>query len=360
MSGAETMGERENGNEEKAPASPATSQDETAAAPLPAIPIDEAVSAPAAAAVDGETTPEPLPAARTDEPAPAPTVVTHDAGVVSALSAAAPGSEAITTPPTVAQVSESPAAPHVVTAPDPDAAVERTIRRMSRRALIGGALAVGAGWAGLRWLDTRPAEDELIWPLRRVLQLNARLFHGTFRRTALAPEFPLSAAREPINNYHDETPEVEPSEWSLELKGARGGEQELDLEEIKRLPRVTQVTELKCIEGWSTVVAWAGVRFADFAARYPPMPGARYVRMDAENDDYYVGLDLESCLHPQTLLAYEMNGRPLTSAHGAPLRLVIPVKYGIKNIKLITRITYTAHRPEDYWAQQGYDWYAGL
>jgi DMSO/TMAO reductase YedYZ molybdopterin-dependent catalytic subunit len=123
---------------------------------------------------------------------------------------------------------------------------------------------------------------------------------------------------------------------------------------------VTQVTELKCIEGWSTVIAWAGARFADFAAHYPPIPGTRYVRMDAENDDYYVGLDVESCLHPQTLLAYEMNGRPLTPAHGAPLRLVIPVKYGIKNIKLITGITYTAHRPEDYWAAQGYDWYAGL
>jgi DMSO/TMAO reductase YedYZ molybdopterin-dependent catalytic subunit len=261
---------------------------------------------------------------------------------------------------TAATETDRPGSIPAAAPPDADEEVERTIHRMSRRALIGGAVAVGAGWAGLRWLDTRPAEDDLIWPLRRVLQFNERLLRGTFRRTALAPEFPLSAAREPINNYHDETPEIAPSEWSLTLKGARGGEQELDMEDIKRLPRVTQVTELKCIEGWSTVIAWAGVRFADFAARYPPMPGTRYVRMDAENDDYYVGLDLESCLHPQTLLAYEINGRPLTPAHGAPLRLVIPVKYGIKNIKLITAITYSAHRPEDYWAAQGYDWYAGL
>ena len=67
-----------------------------------------------------------------------------------------------------------------------------------------------------------------------------------------------------------------------------------------------------------------------------------------------------SALHPQTLLCYEMNGKPLEEKHGAPLRLVIPVKYGIKNIKLITRIAYSVHRPVDYWAEQGYDWYAGL
>jgi DMSO/TMAO reductase YedYZ molybdopterin-dependent catalytic subunit len=94
--------------------------------------------------------------------------------------------------------------------------------------------------------------------------------------------------------------------------------------------------------------------------RYPPARDVAYVRMDAENDDYYVGLDMQSCRHPQSLLAYEMAGKPLTAEHGAPLRLVIPVKYGIKNIKLITRITYSPHRPGDFWAESGYDWYAGL
>ena len=65
-------------------------------------------------------------------------------------------------------------------------------------------------------------------------------------------------------------------------------------------------------------------------------------------------------MHPQTLLCYEMNGAPLTMQHGAPLRLAIPVKYGIKNIKRIGTITYSAGRPGDYWAEQGYDWYAGM
>ena len=65
-------------------------------------------------------------------------------------------------------------------------------------------------------------------------------------------------------------------------------------------------------------------------------------------------------MHPQTLLAFEMNGENLRLKNGAPLRLVIPVKYGIKNIKRIGKIFFSDQRPPDYWAEQGYDWYAGL
>ncbi len=148
----------------------------------------------------------------------------------------------------------------------------------------------------------------------------------------------------------------------------------LTLEDIKRLPRVEMTTELKCIEGWSVVVNWAGARLSDFAAKYqPPARGGggapdvrgrpqdlvRYVGMETPDGGYYVGMDMPSALHPQTLLCYEMNGQPLTLPHGAPLRLVTPVKYGIKHIKRIGRITFTDQRPDDYWAERGYDWYSG-
>jgi DMSO/TMAO reductase YedYZ molybdopterin-dependent catalytic subunit len=128
------------------------------------------------------------------------------------------------------------------------------------------------------------------------------------------------------------------------------------------LPRVTQITRLYCIEGWSTVVEWTGARFADFTRKYLP-PGAelpRYVSMETPDAQYYVGLDMKSALHPQTLLCYERNGNTLEDEHGAPLRLVMPVKYGIKNIKRIGVIRYTNSRPKDYWAEEGYDWFAGL
>lgn len=148
----------------------------------------------------------------------------------------------------------------------------------------------------------------------------------------------------------------------------------LTLDDIRALPRVEMTTELKCIEGWSTIVNWAGARFSDFAARYQPPTRAgggtpdvqgrpqdlvRYVGLETPDGGYYVGMDMPSALHPQTLLCYEMNGQPLTPDHGAPLRLVTPVKYGIKHIKRIGRITFTDERPGDFWAERGYDWYSG-
>lgn len=82
--------------------------------------------------------------------------------------------------------------------------------------------------------------------------------------------------------------------------------------------------------------------------------------MATPSGEYFVGLDMKSAMHPQTLLAYEKDGKPLDDDHGAPLRLVIPVKYGIKNIKRIGLIQYTDKKPSDYWANDGYDWFAGL
>ncbi|MBA3784228.1 MAG: molybdopterin-dependent oxidoreductase [Acidobacteria bacterium] len=146
----------------------------------------------------------------------------------------------------------------------------------------------------------------------------------------------------------------------------------LTLDDIKSLPRVEMTTELKCIEGWSTVVNWAGARFSDFIVRFSPATRngsqpdlsragdfVRYVSMVTPDGGYYVGMDMPSILHPQTLLAYEMNGEPLTLQHGAPLRLVTPMKYGIKQIKRIGRISFTDERPADYWGERGYDWYSG-
>ena len=134
----------------------------------------------------------------------------------------------------------------------------------------------------------------------------------------------------------------------------------MPLAEIKSLPHTEQVNELKCVEGWSQIVHWGGARFADLAKKYPPPAGTQYVAMETPDGEYYVGLDLESALQPQTLLVYEMTGAPVTEEHGAPLRLCIPTKYGIKNIKQIGKIRYTNERPKDYWTERGYDFYAGL
>jgi Oxidoreductase molybdopterin binding domain len=138
----------------------------------------------------------------------------------------------------------------------------------------------------------------------------------------------------------------------------------LTMPDVLVLPRHELVTQFKCIEGWSQIVHWAGVRTADFLDAYPPAlidgQEPKYVYMETPDGDYYTGYDLQVCRHPQTLLVTEMMGAPLTQYHGAPLRLHMPTKYGYKQIKRIGLISYTNMKPDDYWTKLGYDWYAGL
>ena len=139
----------------------------------------------------------------------------------------------------------------------------------------------------------------------------------------------------------------------------------LTITDLLKLPKQELITEFKCVEGWSQIAQWGGLRMADFLEAYPPMrkpDGSlpRYVYMETPNGDYYVGYDMAVCRHPQTLLVTEMAGKPLTQLHGAPLRLHAPTKYGYKQIKRIGLIAYTDVKPDDYWTKLGYDWYAGL
>ncbi len=261
-------------------------------------------------------------------------------------------------------------------APMPPDEVRREMRRLTRRSFATGGVAALLGLGGWAWLWTRQDEDQVHWPLRRVLEFNERMARAYFRPDRLAPNFPPERASEPrVNGNYGMNENFDPSRWSLHVKqtGSRPQSKDLSLKDIKALPRTEMVTELKCIEGWSNVVQWAGARLLDFAAFYRlgtasgdrPDPAGRpddllpYVRMETPDKEYYVGLDMASALHPQTLLCYEMNGEPLPFAHGAPLRLVIPVKYGIKNIKRIGTILFSDQRPNDFWAERGYDWYSG-
>lgn len=138
----------------------------------------------------------------------------------------------------------------------------------------------------------------------------------------------------------------------------------LTIEDLLALPKVELVTEFKCIEGWSQVVHWGGVRLRDLIEAYPPAKvdgrEPRYVYMETPDGDYYGGYDLQAARHPQSLLVTEMAGVPLTMEHGAPLRLHMPIKYGYKQLKRIGVIAYADVKPDDYWTKLGYDWYAGL
>lgn len=243
---------------------------------------------------------------------------------------------------------------------DNDADVDRELRHLSRRGFLTAGVAAVAGYGAWKWLTTREQLDSLQWPLRRVLQMNESVAEAYFRTARLSPTFPPSRINRParLNGDLGLDPRFDPATWKLNVEGAVSPVS-LTLDDIKALPRREQITEFRCIEGWSMIVKWTGARLADLMAKFPPPSRVNYIAMETPDDGYYVGLDIQSAMHPQTLLAYALNDEPLSMGHGAPLRLAIPVKYGIKNIKRIGTIRYTNVRPADYWAEQGYDWYAG-
>jgi hypothetical protein len=281
------------------------------------------------------------------------------------------------------QSAEAPAAHQVpyVSTPEPseleawNSQVRRRMRQQSRRSFLlwGAGLAAGAG--AFRWLTTRPEAGDIPWPFRKTLELNGSIAGKYFSDHRLSRTFdPKQTGPDRVNGDIGLDEDVDIESWKLRVEGLASGNGPimLGLDAIRKLPRVEMTTEFKCIEGWSVIVQWAGARFTDFMKAYPPRTrsGAfslnhaeelpAYVSMATPDDGYYVGLDMESMLHPQTLLCYEQNGEPLSQEHGAPLRLVIPVKYGVKNIKRIGTIRYFNERPADYWAERGYDWYVGL
>ncbi|MFL5788270.1 MAG: molybdopterin-dependent oxidoreductase, partial [Flavisolibacter sp.] len=133
------------------------------------------------------------------------------------------------------------------------------------------------------------------------------------------------------------------------------------MDDIKKLPKTEEVFDFKCIEGWSQRTWWGGVKFSDFIKYYHLERDAdfKYAGLRTPDGEYYVGIDRPGIMHPQTLLCYEMNGKPLPMNQGYPLRLIIPVKYGIKHLKRIGTIYFSNERPPDYWAERGYDYYAG-
>lgn len=307
-----------------------------------------------------------------------------------------------------------------------DELAKKEIRRHTRRGFLGlGIGAIGAyfGWA---WIRSSEQIDGIPGILRKNLEVNEALFRKVYSPERLAPTFDLSEARMPrANGLQGMGDDFDPAKWKLQIVGAdapkkypqyvddiayetsddeetesdndtsdedsSGGDEPtadtaadgepdstpipgllLNIEDLRKLPRYEMVTELKCIEGWSEKVLWAGARFSDLIAMFPPptrdgsVPDLTgnvsalvgYIMLQTPDEGYYVGLDMSSALHPQTLLCYEMNGEPLSLEHGSPLRLVTPLRYGIKHIKRIGCITYTDERPKDFWAERGYDWYA--
>lgn len=217
---------------------------------------------------------------------------------------------------------------------------------------------------GWKWLHNQPKVDGELKPLRNVLNYNESFFSNFLSNNHLVKTFPLSAAAHKVRvNGSDGMSEgFDAAKWKLKIAKAPGDTLLITLDEIKALPKTEIVFDFKCIEGWSQVTHWGGVKFSDFAQKYDltSQTQLNYAGLITPDKGYYVGIDMPSIMHPQTLLCYEMNGKPLPMNQGFPLRLIIPVKYGIKHLKRIGSIFFSNQRPPDYWYENGYDYYAGL
>ncbi len=253
----------------------------------------------------------------------------------------------------------------------------REMRQISRRSFAWACAVMVSGYGALRWINGQSDAAGIGRPFRNALEFNRTVWSGLYSADRLVPTYdPSQVTNERVNGEEGLSDDFDPADWTLSIEGAFGRKDpvSLTLDDIKKMPATTMTTELFCIEGWSIVQTWKGVLMREFMSRYPPqtISGNKpdllhgradlvpYVYMETPDQGYYVGLDMPSAMHAQTLLCYEINGKPLSLERGAPLRLVIPVKYGVKNIKRIGLIRYTKTRPADYWAEQGYDWYCGL
>ncbi|MEP6691637.1 MAG: molybdopterin-dependent oxidoreductase [Gemmatimonadaceae bacterium] len=153
--------------------------------------------------------------------------------------------------------------------------------------------------------------------------------------------------------------ESEQGKWMLQLAGAVKKPMSLSLDDLLKLPSVTQRVDHFCVEGWNAVARWTGVRLSTLAQLAEPTADATFVDFRSFDNDYHESWDMGSAMHPQTIVAYGLDGQMLGPMHGAPARVHSPVKLGYKNTKYLTRIVFMPARNGGYWSDQGYEWFGG-
>lgn len=251
-----------------------------------------------------------------------------------------------------------------------------------RRFLLGGALGAAAlalGGCDAGGQDTsvgrvlRSAESLTLAAQRRLLGRTA--LAREFTEADISPHFRVNGSSMPDSEVYAALLENHFADWRLKVDGLVARPAEFSLAALKLMPARTQVTRHDCVEGWSGIAKWTGVPLAEVLRATGVLPGARYAVFHCADElektldgsgRYYESIDLVDAFHPQTVLAYGMNGRDLGVGHGAPLRLRVERQLGYKQAKYLMRIELVGSLQGlwggngGYWEDRGYEWYAGI
>jgi DMSO/TMAO reductase YedYZ molybdopterin-dependent catalytic subunit len=151
-------------------------------------------------------------------------------------------------------------------------------------------------------------------------------------------------------------PDLKPASYRLAVGGMVARPRTFTLADLRALPAARQVSDFHCVTGWTVDdVHWTGVRLMHVLDQVQPATAAHAIRFVSAEPGYHDTLTMGQALLPDVMLAYEMDGKPLSRPHGAPIRLVIPDMYGYKNVKWVSRIELLARPRPGYWEQHGYD-----
>ena len=254
---------------------------------------------------------------------------------------------------------------------------------VSRRGLIGTGAATLSGLllSGCDRLTGAPSIQHVIGRAQS-LSLNAQrlLLAGQplareYAAKDLSPVFKANGSTMPTDDAYQASMRNNFADWRLKVDGLVGAPASFSLADLRGLPSRTQITRHDCVEGWSAIGGWTGVPLHHVLSKVGVLPTARYVVFHCADDldnsldgsgVYYESIDLFDAYHPQTILAYAMNGAPLAVPHGAPLRLRVERQLGYKHakyvmrIELVERFDHMQGGKGGYWEDRGYEWYGGI
>ena len=257
--------------------------------------------------------------------------------------------------------------------------MSEVIRLSRRSALIGAA---GAGGLMLTGCDKLSQSPSFARVLQTAERLNLHAQRLLLPQDRLAPEFTkadISPVFKPNGSFTGTTDDYKRmlddgfASFKLQVGGLVRHPLSLSLAELRALPSRSQITRHDCVEGWSAIGGWKGVPLSLLLKSAQLLPQARYIVFHCAdnlggdaNGMYYETIDLVDAAHPQTILAYDMNGQPLPVAHGAPLRLRLERQLGYKmakyvmSVEAVDNFAHIGSGRGGFWEDRGYQWYAGI